>query len=213
MSDILLVFPEVSEDLVSNMMVAITKKIDESGGEVAAGFLGGEHGYGAHYKNDVFEMRPFYWGDCTCDYDKIIREWEDTHEHKYCYQTLFRERHYVNYGGDGGWNFEHKPGHEMGAGCDCVEVLCAKFGIDPEAPGGYVHCTCGFNEELIRVHNSIDHSDDCQMDKPNFKHYTSGIEVEWYKYIGRSMEYDEDIPIETWVNVFKECLESIKPNG
>ena len=212
MSDLLLVFPEASEDLVSNMMVAITKKIDESGSEIATqGILGGEYGYGAHYKNDVFEMRPFYWGECTCDYDKIVSEWEDTHEHKYCYQTMLRERHYEVYET---WNVKEKPGHGWtidGRSCDCVEVICAKFDIDPKAPGGLVHCTCGFDDELIRVHDSIDHSDDCQMDKPNFKHYASGIEVEWYKYIGRGMEYDEDVPIETWVDVFKDCISSIGP--
>lgn len=211
MSDLVLVFPEVSEDLVSNMMVAITKKIDESGSDIATqGFLGGEYGYGAHYKNDVFEMRPYYWGECTCNYDTIVNRWEETHDHKYCYQTLFRERHYVNYGADGGWNFETKPGHGWSDNCDCVEVVCAKFGIDPKAPGGHVHCTCGFSEELARIRSEYKHSDDCQEDKPNFKHYASGTEVYWYKYIGRGMEYDPETPVEQWVEIFKECLKSIQ---
>jgi hypothetical protein len=186
LSDLLLVFPEVSEDLVSNMMVAITKKIDESGSEIAIqGFLGGEYGYGAHYKNDVFEMRPFYWGDCTCHYDTVRSVWEEKNRHTQdCYQTIYHDKHYVDYAGDSGWNFDLKA----------------------------VHCTCGKTNEYAEFIKTISHADHCEMDKPNFKHYASGIEVEWYKYIGRDMEYDQDIPIETWVDVFKECIESIGKN-
>ena len=215
MSDLLLVFPEVSEDLVSNMMVAITKKIEESGDEIAVqGILGGTYGYGAHYKNDVFEMRPFYWGDCVCDYDTLRNEWEEANPHDdHCYQTLFHNRHYVNYGGDGGWNFDVKPGHERDENfedkCTCIKDLCEMFHIDPNKPGSHVHCTCWHDIKYPIFLSSISHADHCEMDKPNFLHYKSGIKVEWYKYIGRGMEYDEDIPVETWVNVFKEVLESI----
>ena len=212
MSDLLLVFPEVSEDLVSNMMVAITKKIDESGSEIAIqGFLGGEHGYGAHYKNDVFEMRPFYWGDCVCHYDTVRSVWEEKNKHTQdCYQTIYHEKHYVNYGGDDGWNFDLKEGHDWSGKCGCIEETCAIFGIDPEAPGGAVHCTCNRTNEYVDFIKTISHADHCEMDKPNFKHYASGIEVEWYKYIGRSMEYDTTVTVEKWVEVFKECIDSIK---
>ena len=213
MSDLLLIFPEVSEDLVSNMMVAITKKIDESGSEIAVqGFLGGEYGYGAHYKNDVFEMRPFYWGDCICDYDTLRNEWENNHDHdKKCYQTIFHERHYVNYGVD--WNFDKKPGHgwnkDLEDECDCVEVLYKEFGIAKGTPGAYVHCTCMYDIDYANFIKTIAHADECEVDKPNFYHYASGIKVEWYKYIGRSMDYDQDISVETWVNIFKESIDSI----
>ena len=217
MSDILLVFPEVSEDLVSSLMVAITKKIDESGSEIAVqGFLGGEHGYGAYYKNDVFEMRPFYWGDCECNYDSLRNTWEDEHSHdKECYQTLLRSMHYVNYGADGGWNFDVKPGHEKNKKtyddlCDCIDILYKQFKIKAGTPGSHVHCTCMRDINYANFIKTISHSDECEMDKPNFRHYASGVEVEWYKYIGRSMEYDQSIPVKKWVDIFKESLDSIK---
>lgn len=214
MSDITLVFPAVSDDLVSQMLIAITKKIDESGNEIVIqGFLGGEHGYGAYYKNDVFEMRPFYWGDCECDYDDLRDAWEEANQHAQdCYQTLFHDMHYVNYGVD--WNFDTKPGHGWKKGtvddeCDCIDKLYIQFNIPKDTPGSHVHCTCGRYEEYSKYLNTISHSDECQMDKPNFKHYASGIEVNWYKYIGRDMDYDESIPVEEWVDVFKQCLTSI----
>lgn len=34
--------------------------------EQSHGLLGGSYGYGQDFKNDVFEMHPFWWGDCTC---------------------------------------------------------------------------------------------------------------------------------------------------
>ena len=42
----------------------ILAEIDPS--EQRHGFLGGEFGYGQEFKNDVFEMHPYWWGDCTC---------------------------------------------------------------------------------------------------------------------------------------------------
>ena len=213
MSDLLLIFPEVSDDLVSNMMVAITKKIDESGSEIAVqGFLGGEHGYGAHYKNDVFEMRPFYWGDCECDYDTLRDAWVEENPHADdCYQTLFHERHYVDYDN---WNFDPKPGHERDENfddkCTCIKDLCEMFHIDPNKPGSYAHCTCWFDIKYPAYLSTISHAEECLIDKPNFKHYNSGIEVNWYKYIGRDMEINKDLSIEEWVALFKETIESIK---
>lgn len=45
----------------------------------AHGCLGGEWGYGQDFKNDVFEMHPYYWGDCDCGAEKSWVE-KDTHE-------------------------------------------------------------------------------------------------------------------------------------
>ena len=216
MSDITLVFPAVSDDLVSNLMIALTKNIKESGNEIAEqGFLGGEYGYGADYKNNVFEMRPFYWGDCTCDYDDLRNTWEKTNKHdKDCYQALFREMHYVNYGGDNGWNFDTKPGHGRDPEtfddiCDCIDILYKQFKIPKGTIGSHVHCTCMRDINYANFLKTIIHADECQMDKPNFKHYASGVEVEWYKYIGRDMEYDDKVSVEKWVEIFKECIESL----
>jgi hypothetical protein len=207
LSDLLLVFPEISDDLVSNMMVAITRKIHESGSEIAEqGFLGGTYGYGAHYKNDVFEMRPFHWGDCICEYDILRDQWESSNSHDDgCYQTIFRKMHWENFPE----SFNYKEGHGWDDQCDCVEQVCKMFGINPNLPGSYVHCTCDYDMKWHHFIKTISHSDECQIDKPNFKHFATGAEIEWYKYIGRDMTFDDKMPIEMWVKLFKECLDSI----
>lgn len=209
MSDIAYLWDEVDDDLVSRMMIAITKKIHESGSEIVVqGVLGGEFGYGAHYKNDVFEMRPFYWGDCRCDYEDALAKWEEENDHdKDCYQTIFRAMHYKEDG------YEYKDGHGWNDECGCVETVYKMFKINPNTPGSYVHCTCMYSIKWDNFNKTIAHSDICEVDKPNFKHYNSGIEIEWYKYIGRSMDYDNDVDGNTFVEMFKECMESIGVNN
>jgi hypothetical protein len=53
----------------------------------------GTDSYGANISNDVFEMRPYYWGDCTCGYDEKAAGWGDDHAHgPVCYQTELHRR-------------------------------------------------------------------------------------------------------------------------
>lgn len=41
---------------------------------------------------------------------------------------------------------------------------------------------------------------------PNFLHKPSGSEVSWYKYIGRGMEVDLEVP---WGNIVADCVASL----
>lgn len=206
MSDIAYLWDEVDDDLVSRMMLAITKKIHKTNsGVVAQGLLGGQYGYGADYKNDVFEMRPFYWGDCMCDYESTLAKWEEENNHdKDCYQTIFRAMHFKDDG------YGYKDGHGWNDECDCVKTVCKMFNINPNASGAYVHCTCMYDINWTNFNKTIAHSSICEVDKPNFKHYNSGIEIDWYKYIGRDMDYDNGVDGNAFVEMFKECMESIK---
>lgn len=87
--EVILVFPEMSEDAISDGLRALTKQIGAKSPDVVAhGFLGGEHGYGAHFEDDVFVMRPYYWGECDCGADE--REdafWMENAHSDDCYQT------------------------------------------------------------------------------------------------------------------------------
>lgn len=52
------------------------------------GVLGGEWGYGNEYSNDVFEMHPFWWGDCECGFDTREAQFEEDCPHlDDCYQV------------------------------------------------------------------------------------------------------------------------------
>lgn len=190
----------------SDGLYELTKFIDTNTGEDnIQGILGGQHGYGHEYKNDVFEMHPFYWGDCTCHYDKARDDWEEKHNHaEDCYQTIYHEKHYKDYGG---WDFSLKDGHDYDD--NCIAETCAVFGIDPNQPGGAVHCTCDHDIAYYNFLQTISHSEECMVDKPNFKHYASGLEVIWYKYIGRSMESNKELTRREWNAILDECEDSV----
>ena len=44
---------------------------------------------------------------------------------------------------------------------------------------------------------------------PNFKHYKTGLEIRWYKYIGRGMSVNKHVCPECFYNVFVECMNSL----
>src|SRR3990167_261030 len=93
--------------------------------------------YGCDFSNSIFDLRSYYWGDCTC---------------------------------------------------------------------------CALDSDLM------DHKDTCQISLPNFcyKRATSkdeNLTIDWYKYIGRKTEVDQEIDLREWNKIFEECLNSIKTTG
>lgn len=87
-------------------------------------------------------------------------------------------------------------------------------GLMPDKRGGFLGGEFGYAAEY---ENSVfrlypDYQDDPLPDAPafNFRHHGSGLEVCWYKWIGRDMKINRDsLSSEEWVPIFKECWESI----
>jgi hypothetical protein len=53
--------------------------------------------YGVAFKNEVFEVFPYYWGECDCGYDErfeaSFQEWSKENQHLLdCYQVELRTR-------------------------------------------------------------------------------------------------------------------------
>ena len=161
------------------------------------------------FDNEVFTMRPYYWGDCECGFVEELNEWEENNPHyDDCYQTFFRSIHYR----DGDESYLEKREHGYPFECDCVQVACEKFGIDPEAPGAYVHCTCGWNERRKEwFENHEGHSPECRIDKPNFVYKPTGVEISWYKHAARGITCNKKQPTATrWFEVISHCVQSLK---
>lgn len=206
-NEIRIVLPKVEESLVAELMRELTKQISLSGHEVeSAGLLGGDYGYGAYFKTDVFEMRPFYWGDCepSCDYYQKLDDWDFLNPHKPdCYQTFLNELHYEDIN-----TMQEKAGHSFDDAC--TTVACKKYGFNPEHSGAWQHCTCGVTQAYLQFIEKAVHTEECQTDKPNFVHIPTGTTVVWYKYIGRDMEYDKNLSYDTWQQIMKDCIQSLK---
>jgi len=43
--------------------------------------IGADDHYGSDFTNDVFEVHPYWWGDCTCEYEEKERRWQKLHQH------------------------------------------------------------------------------------------------------------------------------------
>jgi len=203
--DVQIIVPEVKMDTLANHLISLTEVINNLDADlVAHGCLGGEFGYGAEYENEVFEMRPFYWGDCNCGFEEIADKFWDKNEHaENCYQSKLKKVE-MTYGVH--WSQDRDISYDirMELQDEIYSTLMAEFNL-PRG-GCAVHCTCGLKE---RAQKEIpEHFKICSLELPNFRHKESGIEVRWYKYIGRDMEVDGKADLD---EIFSACKASLKP--
>lgn len=109
----------------------------------------------------------------------------------------------------------------------CLYVLCETIirGLMPDERGGglggefgygvnfendafvmrrfyWGDCDCGSDE------NDEPHKPTCSLERPNFLHKRTGLEIRWYKWIGRDMEAKPETIID-WGAIWTECMESI----
>lgn len=187
----------VSSNRVAEDLRDLTEALENAGSDSYGGGLGGTFGYGTDYENDVFEMHPFWWGDCECGHEEREANWFESNTHAPdCYQTVLNDEL-----DDDNLPFGNPKRNEI------IERLCKQFGLDP-LWGSMVHCTCEHNANHAEWSLSNKHNPKCGVVRPNFFHKASGIRVDWYKYIGRSMEH-EPIDKATWSTLMDECMNSI----
>jgi len=174
------------------------------------GLLGGEYGYGVDYENDVFMMFPYYWGDCTCGFDK----YEFKEEHIECYQNELDNAKIK-----AGWkrdkyNWLEAPQKWSYSSAQKIEDkiqkdLCKKYKLSYPF-GCAVHCTCDYNERykkwLKKIRYIDKHKESCLLEKPNFIFKPTDCKIIWYKWIGRGQEQVGKLP-KDWV---QQCKNSIK---
>lgn len=168
-------------------------------GAQAHGLLGGEWGYGQEFKNDVFEMRPYWWGGCTCGYDEKDFAWSEEHLHA---ETCFFNRYQV----------EEKRLKAEGVPFDKRHGLMTKWAKESgyaDAPNGMaVHCDCGVDQTYAEWRMDHDHASNCREVLPNFK--CGDLEIRWYKYISRGMSVNREVSREELRQIFRKCRKSIK---
>lgn len=176
------------DSLLYELAQAVDKKLD--------GYDSG--GYAQDFKNDVFEIHPYYWGECSCGYEGVEEAWHSKNKHKQeCYQTGYSAIKYD-------WNKQQKK-HEAAA-----KELCEKHGIDWNGGlGSAVHCTCDYRERWREFCKENSHKPECGVVLPNFRHFKTGIEVRWYKYIGRGMSCNKDLTAVEFGGIVKECIDSL----
>jgi len=121
-----------------------------------------------------FELRPYYWDDCTCDGEQADIEWCKANKHEdTCYQT------------EVGKLKEKDPNHYTVYGFyDTQEVLDLLKKHNLPKQGCAVHCDCSYKK---RWHDFLEsrggyHRADCEVIQPNFFYKPSNLRIMWYKY-------------------------------
>lgn len=164
---------------------------------------------GESYSTDTFDMRAYYWGDCTCGWDDF--EFVENHDGD-CYQSELRARQEAvgydrtSYEWD---SFESNKWREM---ADRVYAeLTSKFGLP--MTGCAVHCTCSYPKRFdvwFDAHKlgPDGHEPKCPAILPNFK--CGDFEVRWYKYLGRGMSMNQDIDANSFFEIIDRCLDSVR---
>ena len=116
MVELQIITPPVADetDALDNGLVELTKAICEVTGEEGGFGLGGRFGYGENFENDIFAMRRFYWGDCTCGFDGVAEGWHKDHPHApECFQEELRRR-FDKYDEESGYNAIDEASNDPG---------------------------------------------------------------------------------------------------
>ena len=162
---------------------------------IDSGYIG--YNYGSKFKNAVFEMNDYYWGECTCGYDEIENEWYDEHAHKNnCYQKDWQ-------------GLREKYAGILDVQNNEIIELCTKHNIPyNDGIGCAVHCTCDYEDRWTEFTLRNWHKLDCSVVVANFKY--GELEIKWYKYIGRGMSSNRPITKKEWNDIFIKCTNSLK---
>jgi len=202
---------ELYDERVDRRLVTLSEEVLEILGPEIGDSDGG---YGQEFKNEVFEMHRYYWGDCTCGYEEKEHRWTQENEHREeCYQELVDADLRVHgWSEEYGWltapkdlTYEEKHTIED----EVRRKYCDHFGL-PFPAGSAVHCTCDYRERWAKFVSENSHDPICPIVVPNFRHFASGIEVRWYKYVGRGMSVNRKASWEEWRHIFEECTLSLK---
>ena len=154
--------------------------------------------YVEEFKCETFELFPYYWGDCTCGYDKLEAEWcEKNHHRPDCYQTELHAR--LREAGLEPWEERQRRNRpyeeEQRIEEQIYKELTAKYGLPMQ--GCAVHCTCDYMDRLREFCEKHSHDPNCPVVRPNFKYKgpgpLHGLEIRWYKYVGRSMSTNMEL--------------------
>jgi hypothetical protein len=184
---------------VASDLVLLTRLIEERYKTTHhGGGLGGEYGYGTNYENSTFLMNSFCWCEsqtcpwcvgCECP-EEAYHYFVDEKEVGYDEWMAFFDR-------EVGDMFSANSQEEHEAWEIRAQAANARRGErhDPECEfclTGGVAATKGGGPG---------------QGAPNFWHKDSGVKVWFYKWIGRSMEFEG--PVEKWAEIFSDTLDSI----
>ncbi len=137
------------------------------------------------------EVRPYYWGDCTCGWDDVILNFNEDHCAD-CYSTkLYALKKQFK---------TQKEEYERHR-----DELCDEYGLH-RLYGCESHCTCDYNERWQTWFNNSKLgeegcADNCPVVLPNFYFKPLDLKIYWYKYPMRSVESNKPVTKEMLIQI------------
>lgn len=156
--------------------------------------------YGS-FDNDVFTVRPYYWGDCTCGHEEREADWDRANKHDAsCY-------HVAAAAIPRGLGDEVKRGLED----EKLQALCKRHGIPwNDGLGSRSHCTCEHDSKWRAFCAEHSHAADCALELPNFVYKPTAFELCWYKYPLRGTTVNQKLAsYDVIVQMVQHCVGSL----
>jgi hypothetical protein len=83
--------------------------------------------------------------------------------------------------------------------------------------GGEFGYGCDYENDVFMMHQYCwcdqDNCKWCNGKEPNFRHKKSGLEIKWYKWIGRGMKFNKKVSPKKWKEIYQDCVKSINREG
>ncbi len=175
-------------------------------------------GVGEHndFVNNVFEVHPYWWGDCTCGWDDIDNGHQRIYELKHQPNCI---RHKVE-----ALDKKYYPSYDRKNRAKLLKelkTLYKEHGLNTEGDnwwhGFMTACTCDYPdrynkiiEEYAKEFGHVGHKPDCKLELPNFWYKPENYKVWWYKYPMRSAYSNQLITEKHLQRIIKECIMSLE---
>lgn len=181
--------PPVAEDEIELDLCELTRIIVEKGlGDEPGYGLGGHWGYGTNFENDVFMIHSF----CYCEQDDC--PWCASCSCEYSYYIDNKKVTYEE------WVDFYEQRVPDIYNEDLTDVEWEEhFRLADEVNK---HRTTKVEVQCENCKNGLP--------APNFLYKPTNLRIHWYKWIGRSMEYNREVSIEEWKKIFNHCVESLE---
>jgi len=169
---------------------------------------------GEKYENETFMIFPYYWGDCSCGWDKI------DNGHSELYKLKHNEDCYINE-----YNKLYNLKLDNKDYLNELKILYKKYNFNIEKTnkwwyGCATKCSCDYEERENKILDNYfkefgneGHKPDCFLLKSNFLYKPTGFSIKWYKYPFRDSYTNKEINLLDFKKMINSCINSLRKNS
>jgi hypothetical protein len=147
--------------------------------------------YGEEFVNSIFEVHPYWWGECTCGAEcpihakgcDIVTKWGDWVSARINACSGKPDKH------------------------GFAEVRFGMF-ANWEKKNPAPKCTCGAENNWVEKE---EHESSCKLVAPNFWYKPSDFQIQWYKYPLRDSYKNQNINLSDFRKIIDDCIKSLGP--